>query len=680
MSQSGSLEITPAGEDDGQAGAIHQVHARLEWQAGALSVTDLGGHQRLAVNGAPLEVKRPTLLHAADTLEIAGLRFIWRPGEIGLDVAQIREGEPAGPSRYFLTLTTPEWSRELPLLEPLVSLGRAEENDFIINHSGISRFHARLEQIEGAYELIDLGSTFGLKFQEQHLTRKVLADGDQIQIAADVSLTFRIVGPRPAAGAQKQAEPLPLSAGGQTSVVDMARHLEDGPRPLPEATGLWQTAVPHLVVHTGDQTWQALFAKDHMSIGRDDDNDIIIPDSSVSGRHATIERRGEEFIIRDAGSDNGLWLGKQRLEAHKLRPGDIVNVGRARIVFKSGFSPNDLTLIGTPTIDGQRRRRPVVFVPGLGGSELWLGSERIYPIPKILLSNPEILSLPGDPRIEARHIVSDVVILPGVFKQEQYSRLGDYLVSGLGYRRGDDLIEFAYDWRQDIRLAARKLGEMIEQWRPGAPITIIGHSLGTLVTRYYIEKLGGKRLAERIILMGGPHYGTPKAILAILTGPGILPFGLANDRIRQVMSQYPTSYQILPIYPCVFDQEGRQIDVLRDESWLPENQRPFLKAARDFHSELGLHSSVPTVSIFGYGYKTAVRTLIERRPGGGWHKVSFVEEVAGDLTVPSGSAVLKNSEIHPVYQEHGALYVDNDVKMRLKVELTRSTTIQGKSI
>jgi hypothetical protein len=60
--------------------------------------------------------------------------------------------------------------------------------------------------------------------------------------------------------------------------------------------------------------------------------------------------------------------------------------------------------------------------------------------------------------------------------------------------------------------------------------------------------------------------------------------------------------------------------------------------------------------------------------------VSFVDEVAGDLSVPAGSAVLKNSEIHPVYQEHGALYVDNDVKMRLKVELTRSTTLDGRKI
>jgi len=105
-----------------------------------------------------------------------------------------------------------------------------------------------------------------------------------------------------------------------------------------------------------------------------------------------------------------------------------------------------------------------------------------------------------------------------------------------------------------------------------------------------------------------------------------------------------------------------------------------LKIARGSRCELGIHSSVRPVSIFGYGYNTAVRANVERRPDGSWQKVSFVEKNAGDLSVPTGSAVLKDSEIHPVYQEYGALYVDNDVKMRLKVELTRSTTLEGKRI
>jgi hypothetical protein len=74
--------------------------------------------------------------------------------------------------------------------------------------------------------------------------------------------------------------------------------------------------------------------------------------------------------------------------------------------------------------------------------------------------------------------------------------------------------------------------------------------------------------------------------------------------------------------------------------------------------------------------KTVLRIKVNRRSDGSWDKMEPLDELGGDSTVPAGSAVLQNSEIHPVRQEHGSLYVDNDVKMRLKVELTRSTTMQ----
>jgi pimeloyl-ACP methyl ester carboxylesterase len=441
-------------------------------------------------------------------------------------------------------------------------------------------------------------------------------------------------------------------------------------------TILRDTQIPHLVVHAPDRTWGVQFTEESMTIGRREMNDIPIPDGSVSQHHALIERRGDDYVIRDTGSSNGVWLGTQRIEEHRLRDGDVLSLGRAKLVFKGAFTSDELTLIGMPRIDGKPARRPVVFVPGMMGSELWIGSERLWPDPKTLISNVEVFSLPGDPRIEARGIVNDVVIVPHVIESRQYSALGDYLVAGLGYTRGKDLLEFGYDWRHDVRLAAQRLAEAIERWQVKVPITLIAHSLGTLVTRYYVERLGGKRCVERIILMGGPHYGAPKALAAILYGPGILPFGIAGERMREVLATLPSSYQILPIYPCVVDQNGNQIDVLKDESWLPERQRPFLRAARSFRRELGTVSSVPTVSVFGYGLKTKLRVKIDRRSDGQWHKVDFIEDSAGDQSVPSGSAVLKGSEIHPVLQEHGSLYVDDDVRMRLKVELTRSTTWQ----
>ncbi len=130
-------------------------------------------------------------------------------------------------------------------------------------------------------------------------------------------------------------------------------------------------------------------------------------------------------------------------------------------------------------------------------------------------------------------------------------------------------------------------------------------------------------------------------------------------------------FQMIPSYACVEDQDGRRVYLLEDERWLDEAQILNLRLARSFRRELPARSSVPTVSIFGYGLKTISKIIVHRDREGRFEKMNFIEEASGDSTVPAASAVLRRSEIHPVRQDHGSLYVDNDVKMRLKLELTR---------
>ena len=162
-------------------------------------------------------------------------------------------------------------------------------------------------------------------------------------------------------------------------------------------------------------------------------------------------------------------------------------------------------------------------------------------------------------------IVGEVVLVPKLVEQEQYSRAGDFLEEALGYERGRDLLEFAYDWRQDVRQSAQRLAETIDAWPVEPPITIIAHSLGTLVSRYYIERLGGKHKVGRVLLIGGPHQGTPRIATDLIQGVGLLPFGLFGDRLLDVIKTFPSVYQILPTYPCTIDQHGQPIDLLADE-------------------------------------------------------------------------------------------------------------------
>jgi hypothetical protein len=127
---------------------------------------------------------------------------------------------------------------------------------------------------------------------------------------------------------------------------------------------------------------------------------------------------------------------------------------------------------------------------------------------------------------------------------------------------------------------------------------------------------------------------------------------------------------MLPAYPCVSSGQA-PVDVLSDATWLPEAQRPLLRQALEFRRELGMQSSVPAVCVFGYGIKTITEASIERDSEGGLTKVELTVSENGDGTIPERSAVLPGAEIHPVRQHHGSLYVDSDVRMRLKLELTR---------
>lgn len=69
----------------------------------------------------------------------------------------------------------------------------------------------------------------------------------------------------------------------------------------------------------------------------------------------------------------------------------------------------------------------------------------------------------------------------------------------------------------DIRTAAEPLGRHIEEIcrRTGQPqVDIVGHSLGGLIARYYVQRLGGDFRVRTLVTLGTPHSGTRVAPLA----------------------------------------------------------------------------------------------------------------------------------------------------------------------
>jgi hypothetical protein len=99
-----------------------------------------------------------------------------------------------------------------------------------------------------------------------------------------------------------------------------------------------------------------------------------------------------------------------------------------------------------------------------------------------------------------------------------------------------DVRVFPYDWRLSNTYNARRLEDQIIRWwwkdrtpldiDPLSRITIIAHSMGGVLARYFIESeaLRGSRYVRQLITVGTPHLGLPEAYTNLL---GVTrPFGL----------------------------------------------------------------------------------------------------------------------------------------------------------
>ncbi|HEY6417739.1 MAG TPA: FHA domain-containing protein, partial [Candidatus Binataceae bacterium] len=69
-------------------------------------------------------------------------------------------------------------------------VGRALDNEIVVNHSSVSRHHASIEAQNGALQVKDLNSQNGTFVREQRVTEARLNDGDTLRFG-DAPFTFR---------------------------------------------------------------------------------------------------------------------------------------------------------------------------------------------------------------------------------------------------------------------------------------------------------------------------------------------------------------------------------------------------------------------------------------------------------------------------------------------------------
>ncbi len=271
-------------------------------------------------------------------------------------------------------------------------------------------------------------------------------------------------------------------------------------------------------------------------------------------------------------SRNGLQRGVGRL----LKPFSDISV---RAV---GMALIALVCLSVPSL-GADVRRPLIFVPGIAGSNLedpYTGQE-VFGRGRFTVENLEAIQLPtiGDqPRLVATRVLlgknslfSDSV--------ERYGLLRQRLISQ-GYEEGKNLFFFPYDWRQSNFDTAAELKEFLEEnGLVGRQVDLIAHSMGALVALIYIHENSCDQRVRNLVVMGAPHFGSTMALQVLVEG--FPAFGIGNwaavgagnyKSVFRVFSSFESIYELLPLYPdCCFaklDGKREKINILRRQSWV----------------------------------------------------------------------------------------------------------------
>ena len=89
-----------------------------------------------------------------------------------------------------------------------------------------------------------------------------------------------------------------------------------------------------LVVMRGPNNGARFLLDDEsVSAGRHPDSDIFLDDITVSRRHAEVVRTADGYRLRDAGSLNGTYLNRERIDDAPIGDGDELQIGKYKLLF-----------------------------------------------------------------------------------------------------------------------------------------------------------------------------------------------------------------------------------------------------------------------------------------------------------------------------------------------------------
>jgi pSer/pThr/pTyr-binding forkhead associated (FHA) protein/NADPH-dependent 2,4-dienoyl-CoA reductase/sulfur reductase-like enzyme len=375
-----------------------QVHRRASPGAPAdYFLVDAGSQNGTFVNEQP--VFSPVRLGAGDVVRIGSIPLVF-------ERAATPSGSPApatrpdaqqavagGLRRVYLVATQGPWLRRVVAIGVPGTLGRDPKADARIDDPLVSRVHARFDHDDRGFTITDLGSINGISLDGRRLSAAEptpVADGAQLRIGRNL---YRLCHEAPSelhSLPAPSAQELPHRRFDQTILVP-----RDGAR---------------FEVTAGTDRSEHRLHGSRVSIGRANDNDLVLFDPNVSRQHLELTAHGETWLLKGVGKSATSVNGRELVPQQQvtLCDGDVVQLGLCKLVYRASSTTHAPAISGTsppiaePAINDVPVARLIAELPGSAIQEFTLagpgpftlgreqGCSAVFPFPVVSRRHAEI--------------------------------------------------------------------------------------------------------------------------------------------------------------------------------------------------------------------------------------------------------------------------------------------------
>ena len=208
-----------------------------------------------------------------------------------------------------LTIRIGEERHEFSITSSSTAIGRAPDNALVLADPMVSRYHARLEFVEGRFVLVDLESANGTQINGVALTPKQprqVRDGDTLKVG-DYAMLLHVAG---------TTKPDLPEASEETTVVAP-----------PQAIVPVGLSMPRLIIRTAHASREVALNRDLLTLGSGSGVDILVADPAVAAMQAVLRRGPEGIEITNTATAGTLHYLDAPFAQKILADGDVLWIG-----------------------------------------------------------------------------------------------------------------------------------------------------------------------------------------------------------------------------------------------------------------------------------------------------------------------------------------------------------------